>query len=306
MDRVTDSTVVIPTRGDRAAWDRITADIVPAAPGPVMVIVNDPNAAGHIPAAVPPQLQVRICPGGGVARARNLALRCAGTDDIIFIDDDVVATTTSLRTLHRTLTDTDAAIVTARVLPHETETIAGQIHTHFLGLDRGPTSQTFTADTLGHITPTTVWQLGVGALFAVKRSRLNNTATPLSFDESLSNGRFCGGAEDSDFFYQALIAGLDVTYEADAVVTHRYPSQSRHIARKMHQYARADGAFYAKHARRLPHGATTADLRDWVTRTSQHLRHARRHQIHPPLRPLLTEPLDKAIGIAWWYTIGRA
>jgi hypothetical protein len=302
-------TLVVPTRGDRAALERIAVDIAPAATRGAFLLICNNSSGPHQEGwdsirAAHPETVWRTCPGGGVSRARNLAMRISRTDAIVFADDDVVLQELALERLIANLEST-AAVVTGRVIPADPGGALGELHTTYLGLDRGPATRTYTPADLSRITPTRVWELGVGAFFAVRRSRLDVAVTPPTFDESLSNGRFCGGAEDSDFFYQTLTSGLTLVYDADAIARHRYSTDLGAVSTKVRRYSRADGSLYAKHAASLGPGAAVADLVHWAERVRLHTRSACKGQPHVPLLSLLAEPADKTAGFLWWKAAAR-
>lgn len=302
-------TVVVPTRGDPAALRHIATNIAAGlGAAPFTAVLNRaappaPDAwamvLGHCPDA-----SFHLSPGGGVARARNLALRITSTDVVVFVDDDVVVPPDSLATLVAYLEHLGAGVATARIWPAPSTACTDALHRDFIGLDRGPVSRSFTRQDLDRLSPMTAWTLGVGAVFAVRRSMLDAVAHPPIFDETLSNGRFCGGAEDVDFFLQCLLSDIPVAYCADAVVEHNYPTSLRCVRTKMTQYARADGAFYAKWRHLLGWRDVAADLLDWSRRVEDHFRRDAAHRPHLPLATSLHEPADKLIGAAWWRLIG--
>jgi hypothetical protein len=294
-DDVDDWTVVVPTRGDVASAARIEENIVDQLDGvPVMVVRND----GPAPHSAPrPGVEVLDVPGGGVARARNAALDAAKTRTVVFVDDDVVVSGAALRTLVSHQREAGAAIATARVRP-----AAATHHPLFdddLAFDRGSTSRAWrleqTAD--GPMPPLNVWEFGVGATFAVDRELLGDT---VRFDERLSNGRFCGGSEDVDFFYVAYLDGHTVCYVADAVVEHLFPLPTAAVSAKCRQYALSDGAFYAKWARHLSARGLRGEVTGWWERIGK--RRVDRAAGRPvmPLSDLLAEPFYKLVGGATW------
>lgn len=296
-------TVVVPTRGDLLALQRIADHIAPAASGQLLVIVNH-GTASHRHAWPEvlrrlPDLRVAFCPGGGVSRVRNLALRIAAGDDLVFIDDDVVPTPSALERLIGSLGELDVGVTTGRVVPIPAD--GSELYELFIGLDRGIRPRTFGRESLDDITPTTSWLLGVGAAFAVRRSILDGVDVPPVFDESLSNGRVCGGAEDVDFFLQCLHAGVRLAYCPEAEFRHAFPRSRQAGSAKMRQYARADGAFYGKWHVARTRGSVGADLADWAQRLRQHVRRQTAGEPHLPVLPLAEEPLHKAAGAAWWH-----
>lgn len=305
------STLVVATRGDAASAVRISANIVARwGDGPVLIIRNGAAASG--PAwdglAQLPQVSVVDRPGGGVSRARNAALDIATTRVVVFVDDDVIVSEDAVRTIVDRLRSSRSTIATARVVS------AAAAHDPLfdtdLGFDRGTTSTTWRTTTGNRppISPPNAWQFGVGAMFAVDRTLLDAGETPVRFDERLSNGSFCGGSEDIDFFYSAYLAGHTLSYVADAVVAHLFPDSAAAVSAKCRQYALADGAFYGKWASHV----TGADLRGEIAGWRSRLRKRAADRAHGrpamPLRMLLAEPIHKLIGgVTWavWRLRGR-
>jgi GT2 family glycosyltransferase len=294
-------TTVVPTRGDPDALARISRHIAPHVDS-LLVVVNDP----HGPDVARWKTIVESCSaaryvcaqGGGVSRARNLALRVVDSDVVVFLDDDVTASAESFTALTQPFEDHRTGVVTGRVIPAERE--GGTIYSDFIGLDRGTGAQTYTKADLSTLTITDCWKLGVGAAFAIHLRRLKDVESPPAFDEALSNGRFCGGAEDIDFFLQCLHAGIGLSYCPRAVFGHLYPDGDREAARKMRQYARADGAFYAKWAASLADGELRGDWAYWLKRLNEQVPRALRGLPHLPLGALAMEPFHKLVGALWW------
>jgi glycosyltransferase involved in cell wall biosynthesis len=302
-------TVVVPTRGDEAALRRISRNVAGVVPGASLIIILNRSAQA------PQELRADIlnchpdasffsCPGGGVSRARNLALRVAETDVVVFFDDDVIPTESATELLVSRLQGSAAGVATGRVLPAPTTAPASSIYETLLGLDRGSESRYFDNDSLKNISPMTSWGLGVGAAFAVRRSVVDRGTPSPYFDEALSNGRFCGGAEDIDFFLQCLHSDVPVIYCHDALFRHRYPVTHREIRAKVLQYSRADGAFYAKWKHTLHWQDLARDLSGWSARAARGLALKARGKPHVLLWPLFREPMDKVVGAAWWQLSG--
>jgi GT2 family glycosyltransferase len=99
------------------------------------------------------------------------------------------------------------------------------------------------------------------------------------FDRRFGPGTPLASADDTDFFYRALRAGIDVVYCPDIVVYHNHgrktPDQA---ARLTAGYQIARGAFYAKHA-------LAGDPR---------IRRALYWEYYGGVRTLLANPLDRA------------
>lgn len=296
---VDDWMVVVPTRGDAAAAARIESNIVNRLDGVPILIVRNGQGCGE-GVARRPGVEVVDVLGGGVSRARNAALTVATTRTVVFLDDDVVVSGAALRRLVAYQRGTAAAIACARILPAEAPHHG--LFEEDLGFDRGPISRVWR---LGDgaaepISPFNVWQFGVGAAFAVDRALLGAGDATISFDERLSNGRFCGGSEDVDFFYTAYVAGHTVCYVADAVVEHLFPVTSADVSAKCRQYALTDGAFYAKWARRVSLNDLRGEITGWWGRLGKRRGDCEAERPAMPLPVLLVEPVYKFLGGAVW------
>ncbi|MGH3887851.1 MAG: glycosyltransferase family 2 protein [Pseudonocardiaceae bacterium] len=295
-------TIIIPTRGDPAALRRIAAQIAafPEATSFLILVNRSRLMTSRYGLESLRDLGVTFgfCPGGGVARVRNLALRMVSTDVVVFVDDDAATSVEAVARLTRELDDGRTGVVTGRVVPAASDSQTFMLYRDFFGFDRGAIARRFS----GGVPPPPMqaWQLGVGAVFAVRRTLLDAVASPPSFDESLSNGRFCGGAEDVDFFLQCLHAGIGLSYCADAVFWHEFPSSVGVLRRKITAYARADGAFYCKWRHDIGPSAVARDLLSWAARVQYHAVAKVKGSPHLPLVPVLAEPVEKLIGAVWW------
>jgi hypothetical protein len=297
-----DYCVVVPTRGDATAMNRIVTNILSALPDvPLMVISNTAGASPEAPALLDCHgVRHLRCPGGGVARVRNMAMRVSRSRYLVFLDDDVVPTLAAVRRLVDALQGAGAGVATARVVASEDGSRAAAIYRDFLGLDRGADSAIYSPDRIGELSPFTAWSLGVGAAFALDTHVLDRLESPPAFDEALSNGTRCGGAEDSDFFFQCVRAGATVAYCAESVFEHRYSPLLSDLRKKMRAYARADGAFYAKWKTLFGRYEVLEDFSAWVGRVEAHAKLAAGRRSHVPLSSLICEPVDKLVGAVWW------
>lgn len=295
-----DWTVVVPTRGDAAGAARIAENIVDRLDGvPVMVVRN--GGTGERPPRRP-GVQILDVPGGGVARARNAALAAATTRSVVFVDDDVIVSGAALRTLVARQREAGASIATARVRPADAPHHG--LFDDSLAFDRGCVSRTWRLGPEGErpMPPLDVWDFGVGATFAVDRALLGDA---VRFDERVSNGRFCGGSEDVDFFYAAYLAGHTVSYVADAVVEHLFPLAASAVVAKCRQYALSDGAFYAKWARHLSASDLRREAAGWWERIGKRRDDRAAGRPAVPLPDLLAEPVYKLVGGVTWALILR-
>lgn len=298
--------VVVPTRGTMDAVQRVHQQIADQLPSGVVTMVLNPTARDKLDPEIPERCRARgmsptVCPGGGVARARNAALTLAPREILVFLDDDVLATSEAVRRLVDELQRTEACIATGRVLGRPSGRPSDALWRTDLAFDRGTESRTWTARDGVFVSPLCVWQFGVGAAFAVDVTRMKQMLGGMvSFDERLSNGRFAGGTEDVDYFYSLYVAGGGITYVADAVFWHDFPTSSRGLRAKCRQYAIADGAFYAKWRVHVSSTDIASEVRGWCARLTRHLRARLSRQPAVPLRSLLAEPLYKAVGVLTW------
>lgn len=299
--------VLVPTRGSVDAVRRIHHNIVSQLPARSVTLVLNSSTAGPSmeagrAAAVELGMATVDCAGGGASRARNTGLDVATRPFVVFLDDDVVASTEAVEVLVSTVQRAGAAIGTARVLALETLAPSSVLWRRYLGFDRGETTRLWGGHggAVTHVSPFGVWAFGVGAAFVVNMAVLT-TGGGLRFDERLSNGRWCGGTEDVDFFYTAHTRGLAVVYVADAVVWHVFPADRRGLRTKCRQYALADGAFYAKWIQHASLGDLVGEFAGWLRRVRLHIRRSLRAEAAIPLGTLLAEPLYKLVGAFVWY-----
>lgn len=296
----TSYSIIVPTRGRANDFARIAANFSNLPAALALDVVANRNFTTFTAGLTDRQgTRVFFVPGGGTSRARNIGMWVAETNIIVFIDDDVLPDMASLQTLVNRLQSSAATVATARVHSQSSDDLTSVLYQKFFSFDRGDTDCVF--DNMSMISsPTVAWSMGVGAVFAVDRERLRAVPQPPIFDETLSNGRFCGGTEDVDFFLQCLQAGLVVEYCAKAVFAHEEAPGLSRLRAKMVQYARADGAFYAKWRSMLDIQDVLADVGGWAKRVMIHTERRLKGEISLPMVALLREPVEKALGAIWW------
>jgi len=293
-----DATIVVPTRGDGLAARRIARIAKCLGDYPMLVVCNSECSPTVLDIG---GIHTIFALGGGVARARNKAIEVTRSKWIVFLDDDVIIDVRTIDTLLKSGEHASATVTTARVLaaPGDDATIA-LYHDH-LTFDRGVHPAIWRGSNRYLMSPFDSWKLGVGAAFAVCLPSLRALASHVSFDETLSNGRFAGGAEDVDFFFQVLEAGGAVRYSPEAVVYHIFPNGTEALRRKLCQYALADGAYYAKWWKARSHGDIAGEVRNWIQRLLEHVLLRLKGRPSVPLLPLVTEPVYKLIGGVVWH-----
>ncbi len=170
----------------------------------------------------------------GLSAARNLGIRSARHDILVFVDDDMLATRTWYAALISALLDTgERGVVTGQVRPTDSEVPGGFAPSTKTGDERMVYAGRVPADVLY---PNNM------ALF---RSAVDAVG---GFDERLGAGtRRFPGAEDNDFCFRLLEGGYHIVYEPGAVLYHRAWRASGEYLRIQWRYARGQGGFYAKH-----------------------------------------------------------
>lgn len=167
----------------------------------------------------------------GLACARNAGLRQASGDIFALTDDDCLADPNWLVAISREFReDTSLAMLGGRVEPHNKDYLPVGIRTSPERVTIGLTN-VFT-------------MIGAGNMGFRRRVM----ATIGMFDPDFGAGSSLFAAEDSDFAYRALRAGLKVVYSPDVVVFHDHGRESEQDLNRIEKaYVTARGAFYLKH-----------------------------------------------------------
>lgn len=169
----------------------------------------------------------------GLSRARNLAIRQAVGDVLLFTDDDC-ETGTGWVARAAALFEEDPAL----------DLVFGQVRQ-----PEGITDPTLAVPCL-HFDARRVLEhgaiFGMGANMAFRRRLVERIGL---YDECLGAGEALAGGEDFDFSYRAQKAGMSVVADPTLVLTHRAtrtPAQWKHVN---FSYGTGDAGFYAKHVR---------------------------------------------------------
>jgi GT2 family glycosyltransferase len=246
--------VVIPTIGRPALLRECLASIAACDPRPDEILVVDQSGDTDGLASVAEggpsgQLRVVRCTGRGIARAMNLGLRSTRHGVVLVTHDDCTVAPDWVEMAWQQMTATTGTIVTGRVLP------AG---------DPAMTPSTRTDREAREYTGEPTYGLLYPANMALDRLAVEAVG---GFDE---RDGFEMAAEDNDLCYRWLKAGRCIRYEPAMVVWHHDWRMPEQLARTFVQYARGQGAFYAKHLyegdRRMV-GYVTGDLKAglWAT-----------------------------------------
>jgi len=221
--------VVVPTVGRLDLLERCLRSVLACVPPAADVVVVDQSGAGDVAALVAglDDATVRAVPdrGRGTARAMNVGLAAARHDTVLVTHDDCTVEPDWVGKGAALAAEHPGAILTGRVLPPEDATYVPSTKT-----DPEPHDYTGTV-TSGLLYP---------ANMVASRGALQEIG---GFDER--PGLLV--AEDNDLCYRWLVDGRPFRYEPELVVWHhdwRTPAQ---LVRTHVAYARAQGAFYAKH-----------------------------------------------------------
>lgn len=174
-------------------------------------------------------------PDRGLSRARNVGVASAEGEIVAFLDDDMLVDADWLESAVNALTRSDHGdrnVVTGQVRPGEPEvpgawapsTICEPLPRSYAG------------------------RIGEDILFAGNMA-LHRTVFDVvgTFDERLGAGTSLPSAEDNDFCYRLLQAGLCVEYRPEAVAVHRAWRRETARFKLRYDYGRGQGGFYVKH-----------------------------------------------------------
>jgi GT2 family glycosyltransferase len=227
-----DITVIVPTIG-RSVLEQSLASIAAGSRWPARLVLVHQGNAPHVEIWVERLRLWGLCvvhvrsDERGAAAARNRGIEHVETPLIAFTDDDQCVSPEWLARMHAWLVASPDAVVTGRVdaagaaVPSTISSPVPAIHRSPL-LDRDP-----------------LFSGNMGA-------RVDVVTRVGPFDEAAA----LNGAEDNDWGYRALRAGVPILYAPDIVVTHLDWRDRTDLAITYRRYALAQGGFYGKHLRR--------------------------------------------------------
>lgn len=289
VDESPRTSLVIPTRGRPQMIVEVVESVLAGDYLPTEIVVldqsEDENTEMRLRADRPGAvLRYLWRPDRGLSRARNAGFAEARYGLVAFIDDDVRVASDWWRKLIRKLVSNGPnVVVTGALWPGEPETPDAFVPTGVESEVPGRYSGRVNLDPLR------------SANMAMYRSVLQRIGP---FDERLGAGSRFPGAEDHDLGHRLLEAGYLIEYDPQVRVFHRAWRQTDEAIQITWNYARGQGAFFAKHA----------SLRDRYMLTRMYMnirhrfyraRHRSRRQRHLAYRDLLWI-LGCAEGFAEW------
>jgi GT2 family glycosyltransferase len=229
---IDDLTVIVPTVG-RPVLRRCLQSLVDCTMWPVRLVVVDqssnPDVARWLAdarGAGMETLHVKSLSEGESA-ARNCGIERVETPFLAMNDDDQVVDPDWIERMSHWVRHSADAVITGMVAP-ESERVPSVIAARESVVHTRPL---LTRD------PLFVGNMGT-SLDVIHRVGL--------FDERRS---LFHGAEDNDWGYRALRAGIPIIYAPDVRVTHLDWRDERELEDTYRRYARGQGAFYGKHLR---------------------------------------------------------
>jgi GT2 family glycosyltransferase len=231
---LSDVTLVIPTVG-RSLLDDCLESIRASQAWPAALLVVDQSSsaaiADHVNELRRRGLNATHLPmrGSGIAAAMNHGLSHVGTALVAVTHDDCLVNGRWLRCLHDRVRNEGFVVVTGRVLPEEDAEVPSVITSTIPATYTRPLPDRDVLFPANLLFPYQVWR-EVG---------------PMDEDPLLRRA-----AEDNEWAYRILRAGIPIVYEPEAVVVHVAWRDEAALKEVTWTYARAQGAFYGKYVRR--------------------------------------------------------
>jgi len=169
----------------------------------------------------------------GLSRACNEGIAAARHDLLVFTHDDVLVSATWFGSLVRALVHAGArAVVTGRVMP----------------TGEGGGGQFAPSTKVDKVPAVYEGRIHADVLFPMSMAMYGSCIQEVGFfDERLGPGTPFPAAEDNDFGYRILEAGIRIIYVPESELYHRaWRTQQDHIPLGW-SYGRGQGAYYAKY-----------------------------------------------------------
>ncbi|MGE5846426.1 MAG: glycosyltransferase [Ignavibacteria bacterium] len=211
------------------------------------IIVVDNNPASQSAAEVVNQFEnVRLIgeERKGLSSARNRGIRECKGEIAVFIDDDVIVSSSWLENLLEPFNNPSVMCVTGNVFSLEQETKAERLFELYGGLGRGDAAEEYGPDWFGknkvYALPT--WELGATANAAFRIKIFNEEKIGL-LNEALGAGTPSGCSEDTYLFYKILKAGYSIYYQPAAYVFHKHRKKTIEFYKQIFNYSKGHVAY---------------------------------------------------------------
>lgn len=166
----------------------------------------------------------------GVSFARNSGIAAASGDLLVFIDDDCLAAGDWLIEVKKTF-DQDELLAGA----------GGRVELYD---ERDLPLTIRTSSERARAAPSNLFSLVLGCNMCFRRSAIESVGL---FDERFGVGTKLQSAEDSDYIYRGIKAGLKIDYVPEILVFHAHGRRTQDAVGKLAKgYVVGRGAFYAK------------------------------------------------------------
>ncbi len=240
-------TVVVPTVGRVALLRACLESIAACEPRPGEVLVVDQSGDPRVGEVVERGggSRARLLPddGRGVARALNTGLRAARHDLVLVTNDDCTVRRDWVGAAHEASLLAPGAIVSGQVLPPEPGAPVPSTKAD-------PVPRDFTGEVV------------VNALYGGNVCLPRVAVLDLGgFDERPG---LVPASEDNDLCYRWLRAGRPLRYEPEMVVWHHDWRAPEELVRRYVEYARGNGALYAKYLVAGDRAVLRLAAREWT------------------------------------------
>jgi GT2 family glycosyltransferase len=224
-------TALIPTIGRPQLLRACLESILACTPPPAEVIVVD-QSGGDDTRAVVADFAERgartvACPPTGPAQSINLGLALARHPILLVTNDDCTVREDWVQVAVQRMGQRPDGIVTGRVLPGHEDTDAVP------SVKVDPVPHDYTGEVV------------INALFGGNMALPRDEARQIGGFDERPGMRLA--AEDNDFCYRWLRDGRSLRYEPEMVVWHHDWRSPAELAARYVEYARGDGALYAKY-----------------------------------------------------------
>jgi GT2 family glycosyltransferase len=222
--------VIVPTIGRGALLDACLRSLLACRPAAAEIVVVDQSGTDVVATVVDglaaPTLRRVVCAGRGIALAMNQGLDAVTYDTVFVTHDDCTVAEDWFAVGAALAATVPDAIFTGRVLAPDGS-----------GYVPSTKSDPHPHDYTGELTS--------GVLYPANMVASRDALRAIGgFDERAS---FRLAAEDNDLCYRWLVSGRPFRYEPALVVWHHDWRTPEQLVKTHVVYARAQGAFYAKH-----------------------------------------------------------